>query len=47
MRFVPHEYQSYAIDRVINQEKIGLFMDMGLGLWQDIGHADRYRPDDG
>ena len=31
MRFIPHEYQRYAIDRVVSQEKIGLFLDMGLG----------------
>lgn len=32
MRFVPHKYQTYAIDKVVQQEKVGLFLDMGLGL---------------
>ena len=31
MRFVPHEYQERAIRRVISQDKVGLFLDMGLG----------------
>ena len=31
MKFTPHNYQRYCIDRVIAQPKIGLFLDMGLG----------------
>lgn len=31
MEFKPHAYQEYAIDRVCEQAKIGLFLDMGLG----------------
>lgn len=31
MRFVPHNYQRYCIERVIAQNEIGLFLDMGLG----------------
>jgi SNF2 family DNA or RNA helicase len=31
MKFVPHEYQKRMIDRVVNQERVGLFLDMGLG----------------
>ena len=31
MRFVPHAYQQYAIDRIIAQPALGLFLDMGLG----------------
>lgn len=31
MEFKPHAYQAYAIRKVIEQEKIGLFLDMGLG----------------
>lgn len=31
MEFKPHAYQEYAIQRIINQNKIGLFLDMGLG----------------
>lgn len=31
MKFNPHDYQRYAIQRVIEQPKVGLFLDMGLG----------------
>jgi hypothetical protein len=31
MKFVPHDYQARAIQRVIDQERVGLFLDMGLG----------------
>lgn len=31
MKFTPHPYQRYCIDRVVEQPKIGLFLDMGLG----------------
>lgn len=31
MRFVPHSYQQYAIERIIHDERVGLFLDMGLG----------------
>lgn len=31
MEFKPHAYQEYAIKRVVEQEKVGLFLDMGLG----------------
>lgn len=31
MKFKPHAYQEYAIRRVVEQEKVGLFLDMGLG----------------
>jgi hypothetical protein len=31
MKFMPHEYQTRAIQRVISQEHVGLFLDMGLG----------------
>ena len=29
MMFKPHDYQRYAIDKVIEQQKSGLFLDMG------------------
>lgn len=29
--FRPHPYQAYAIDRIMNQANVGLFLDMGLG----------------
>lgn len=31
MKFVPHNYQAYAISRVISDPRVGLFLDMGLG----------------
>lgn len=31
MKFTPHPYQENAIRRVIEQKKVGLFLDMGLG----------------
>lgn len=31
MRFVPHSYQQYAIDRIVSDKRVGLFLDMGLG----------------
>lgn len=31
MKFVPHSYQKYCIDRMIADSVLGLFLDMGLG----------------
>lgn len=31
MQFSPHSYQAYAIEKVIEQKAVGLFLDMGLG----------------
>lgn len=31
MKFVPHEYQRVAIDKIVNQPAAGLFLEMGLG----------------
>lgn len=31
MKFIPHEYQKYCISRCITDDKLGLFLDMGLG----------------
>lgn len=31
MRFVPHDYQRYCITRIIQDEALALFLDMGLG----------------
>lgn len=28
--FKPHPYQAYAIDRIVNEPCVGLFLDMGL-----------------
>lgn len=30
MKFIPHEYQSYAITHILNNPEVGLFLDMGL-----------------
>lgn len=31
MRFLPHEYQRYCINRLLQSDKLALFLDMGLG----------------
>ncbi|WP_145435285.1 SNF2-related protein [Staphylococcus hominis] len=31
MNFIPHNYQKYSIDKIIENKKYGLFLDMGLG----------------
>lgn len=31
MKFTPHNYQAYCIDRIISDTATGLFLDMGLG----------------
>ena len=31
MKFMPHNYQQYCIDRLIKEPMLGLFLDMGLG----------------
>lgn len=31
MKFIPHSYQRYCINRLINDNALGLFLDMGLG----------------
>lgn len=31
MKFTPHNYQSYCINRIITDKSIGLLLDMGLG----------------
>lgn len=36
--FKPHEYQKYCISRCITDDKLGLFLDMGLR--QDINNAN-------
>lgn len=32
MIYKPHDYQKYCISRVITDDKLGLFLDMGLRL---------------
>lgn len=31
MEFIPHDYQQRMIRRVVEQDHVGLFLDMGLG----------------
>lgn len=31
MKFMPHGYQQHCIQRIIDQKRIGLYLDMGLG----------------
>lgn len=31
MRYVPHDYQAYCIDRAIQEPALGLYIGMGLG----------------
>jgi len=31
MKFIPHEYQKYAVDFIIENEIAALLLDMGLG----------------
>lgn len=31
MKFEPHSYQRYAIERIVTDSSVGLFLDMGLG----------------
>jgi len=31
VNFIPHEYQRYCIERILDTDKLGLFLDMGLG----------------
>lgn len=31
MKFIPYEYQSYAIDFIETHEEAAVFLDMGLG----------------
>jgi hypothetical protein len=31
MKFIPHSYQQYCIERLVNEPALGLFLDMGLG----------------
>jgi len=31
MKFIPHEYQQYAVDFIENNPVSAIFLDMGLG----------------
>lgn len=47
MRFTPHPYQKYCIDRIVNDKAVGLYLDMGLGktviTLTAINELKRYR----
>jgi len=42
MRYIPHEYQRYCEERIVNEPFIGLFLEMGLGPRQNRHHPERY-----
>lgn len=31
MKFMPHDYQKHCIEKILEMERVGLFLDMGLG----------------
>ncbi len=31
MKFIPHDYQQYAIDYLLEKSVAAIFLDMGLG----------------
>lgn len=31
MKFIPHDYQRRAIDKIMKTPTVGLFLEMGLG----------------
>ena len=31
MKFVPHDYQTHAIEKILELPSCGLFLEMGLG----------------
>lgn len=41
MKFIPHPYQQYAIDRIVSEPALGLFQDMGLGKTVEVLTAIR------
>lgn len=41
MRFQPHPYQRYCIQRIIADPAVGLFLDMGLG--ENGDYPDRHQ----
>lgn len=36
MQFIPHDYQRYAIERIVSDECLGLFQEMGLGKTVEV-----------
>ncbi len=43
MKFIPHNYQLYAVRYIIDHPIAAVFLDMGLGLGQDFHHPDGHR----
>jgi len=41
MKFIPHDYQKYAIDYIENHEITALLLEMGLGR-KNFHYADCY-----
>ncbi len=35
MKFVPHEYQRFCLQKIIDTKKVGIWQDMGLGKTSD------------
>lgn len=31
MKFIPHDYQKHCIEKIVEMQRVGLFLDMGLG----------------
>ena len=31
MKYIPYDYQEYALDFILNQKAAGIFLDCGLG----------------
>ncbi len=31
MKFIPHDYQQYAINYILSHKEAAIFLDMGLG----------------
>ena len=31
MKFKPHKYQEFCIEKIIDEKAVGLFLEMGLG----------------
>ena len=42
MKFIPHKYQKFIIDKIINNKKILVALDMGLGTSISILSASDY-----
>ena len=41
MTFIPHDYQTFAVNHILKNAEAALLLDMGLGR-QDCDYADRH-----